>query len=265
MVIDFHTHVFPDKIVNKAIESLSESSGGLIPQYNGTVTGLIETMNKDGVDKSVVLNIATNSHQMNSVNNFAEFVNNNYSDRLFAFGSVYPDAPDVLDELDRIKAMGLKGIKFHPEYQKFYVDDEKMRSIYKKIGELGLITVFHAGFDLGFAPPFHCMPKNALKALEMFTSPVVFAHWGGYMCGTEVIEYLCGTEAYFDLSFGYGAIPKIVAEKIIEKHGITKLLFGSDGPWHAPSMEYRLIESLGLSIEEKNAIYYDNASKLLNT
>ena len=263
MIIDFHTHAFPNKIVDKAIKTLSANSGGLVPQYDGTVNGLLNRMDIDGVEKSVVLNIATNPQQMKSVNNFADKINKSYCGKIISFGSVHPDATDAIEELERIKSMGLKGIKFHPEYQNFYVDDEKMRPLYKKIGELNLITVFHAGYDLGFSAPFHCMPKNALKAMEMFSSPVVFAHWGGYMCAEEVFEYLCGTNAYFDLSFGYGCIPKVMAEKIIEKHGVNKLLFGSDGPWHSPGMECRLIESLKLTEKEKNAIYYDNASNLL--
>ena len=263
MIIDFHTHVFPDKIVHKALGVLSDNSGGLEPQYDGTVDGLIKRMETDGVDISVVMNIATNAHQMRSVNDFACSVNN-YKQKIISFGSVYPDAPDALEELERLKEMGLKGVKFHPEYQNFYVDDEKMRPIYKKIGELGLITLFHAGGDLGFAPPYHCMPENAANALKMFDSPVVFAHWGGYMAGEQVLKYLCGTDAYFDLSFGYGSVPKLTAKNIIEKHGTEKLLFGSDGPWHSPSMEYRLLNSLGLTEDEKSAIYSENALRLLD-
>lgn len=263
MIIDFHTHIFPDKIVHKALGVLSENSGGLEPQYDGTVDGLIKKMEEDGVDISVVMNIATNERQMKSVNDFACSVNN-YKQKIISFGSIYPSAPDALEELERIKGMGLKGVKFHPEYQNFYVDDEKMRPIYKRIGELGLITLFHSGGDLGFAPPYHCMPEHAMKTLTMFDSPVVFAHWGGYMASEGVLENLCGTEAYFDLSFGYGTVPRLTAKKIIEKHGTDKLLFGSDGPWHSPRMEYRMLNSLGLNEEEKNAIYYKNALKLLD-
>ena len=90
------------------------------------------------------------------------------------------------------------------------VDDEKMKPIYKKISSLGLITVFHSGDDYGYAPPYHCMPDNLLNALKWFDSPVVAAHWGGVSCGVEVIEKLCGSDLYFDLSFGYGAMPRAV-------------------------------------------------------
>lgn len=260
MIIDCHTHVFPDKIAERAIDSLSMVSGGLEPHYNGTIGGLLKRMDEDGVDKSIVLNIATNAHQMQHVNDFASSINH---DRIISFGSVYPDAPDVMDELERIKELGLKGVKFHPEYQSFFVDDEKMRPIYKKIGELGLVTVFHAGSDLGFKPPFHCTPDRAVKILPWFDAPVVFAHWGGWLYAEEVEKTLAGTEAYFDLSFGYGSIPRHYALKIVEKHGTEKLLLGSDGPWHTIPMELRLMDTLGLTNEEKEKIYHQNAEKLL--
>ena len=260
MVIDFHTHCFPDMLAKKAIPMLSRLSGGLIPQTDGTLGGLKKHMKESGVDKSCVMNIATNPHQMKSVNNFAKEIN---SDSIISFGSIHPDAPDWEEELERIADMGLKGIKLHPDYQGFMADDEKMKPIYKKISELGLITLFHAGFDYGFEPPYHCMPDSALKALAWFESPVILAHWGGIDCGFEVIEKLCGLPVYFDTSFGYGSMPPIAQKRIIDKHGTDKLLFGSDCPWHSPAWEIRNLSTLGLTPEELEKIYHLNAEKLL--
>lgn len=262
MLIDFHTHIFPDSIATKAMDKLSYASGGLVPQSAGTLSSLRNEMEKDGVDISVVLSIATNPKQQTNVNNFAKEINDEKS--IFAFGSVHPDAVDVFDELERIKDMGLRGVKFHPEYQEFYVDDEKMKPIYKKISSLGLITVFHAGYDYGYALPYHCMPDNLLRALAWFDSPVIAAHWGGVTCGTEVIKKLCGQDVWFDLSFGYGAMPKAIAQEIVDKHTPGRLLFASDMPWHRPSWEKKLIESLDISKEDKDKIYYKNALSLLN-
>jgi predicted TIM-barrel fold metal-dependent hydrolase len=261
MLIDFHTHAFPDIISKKAMDKLSYAGGGLEPQGDGTISSLKYEMEKDGVDISVVLSIATNPKQQMNVNNFAKEINDEKS--IFAFGSVHPDADDALDELERIKSMGLKGVKLHPEYQKFYADDEKMKPIYKKISSLGLITVFHSGYDYGYAPPYHCMPDNLLGALKWFDSPVIAAHWGGLNCGIEVIKKLCGKDVWFDLSFGYGIMPKSVAQKIIDKHSKDRLLFASDTPWHRPEWEMRLIETLDISDDDKEKIYYKNALKLL--
>lgn len=261
MLIDFHTHAFPEKIASRAVGKLALDSGGLVPQTNGTLTSLKEEMAKDGVDLSVVLSIATNPKQQTNVNNYA--IEMNKDPAIVAFGSVHPDAPDALEELERIKAAGLKGVKLHPEYQQFFVDEERMKPIYKKISELGLITVFHAGHDYGFAPPYHCMPENLLRALRWFDSPVVAAHWGGEGCGEEVIRRLCGENLWFDLSFGYGAMPKPIAQAIIDNHGPDRLLLGSDMPWHRPEWELRLINSLDISDTDKEKILFRNAQKLL--
>ena len=261
MLIDFHTHCFPDKIADKAIEKLSYVSGGLKYHTDGTVEGLRARMGEDGVFKSVVLNIATNANQQSNVNDFAVSINNEVD--IFAFGSIFPDAPDALAELERIKASGLKGVKLHPDYQGFFVDDEKMIPIYKKISQLGLVTVFHAGFDYGFPPPYGATPERLIKAIKHFDTPVIAAHWGGVNCAEGVIEHLCGADIYFDTSFGYSMMPKYYAEKILEKHGTDRMIFGTDTPWHTANMEMRLLNSLGLTADEMDKITHKNAQKLL--
>lgn len=262
MLIDFHTHAFPEKIAVRAIQKLAHDAGGLTPQTDGTLGSLKAQMDRDGVDISVVHSIATNPKQQTNVNNFAMEIDRDPA--FVAFGSVHPDAPDALSELERIKAAGLKGVKLHPEYQQFYADGEKMKPIYRKISELGLITIFHAGFDYGFPPPYHCMPEHLLNALKWFDSPVVAAHWGGLNCGKEVLEKLCGENLWFDLSYGYGSLPKPIAQAIVDTHTPDRLLFASDMPWHRPAWELQLINSLDLSDDDREKICFRNAQKLLS-
>lgn len=261
MVIDFHTHCFPDHLAEKAVSRLSQVGGGLMPYTDGTLSGLRQRMAGDGIDAAVVLNIATKPQQQQNVNNFAASINNEKD--IFAFGSVHPDAEDALEELERIKELGLKGVKFHPEYQQFAVDDLKMKPLYRKISELGLITVFHSGVDYGFPPPYGCMPEGLASVLDCFQTPVVAAHWGGLQYGEDVLRHLCGREVYIDTSFGYGRLSKYHAEQIIEKHGVDKLLFATDMPWHTASLELRLLGTLGLTDEQWEKISCGNAKKLL--
>lgn len=262
LLIDFHTHAFPDRVAPVAMARLSHQGGGLVPQTDGTLASLKAQMAKDGVDISVMLSIATNPKQQHNVNDFAISVNSDPA--IVAFGSVHPDAPDALEELERIHAAGLKGIKLHPEYQGFYADDPRMKPIYRKISELGLVALFHAGQDYGFPPPYHAMPNHLLGALKMLDTHVVAAHWGGVGVGEAVLKTLCGLDVYLDLSYGYSAMPKPVAQAIAEKHGTDRLLFASDMPWHRPSWEKRLIESLDLSESDREKIYHGNAQTLLN-
>lgn len=261
MLIDFHTHAFPERIAAMALGRLSYAAGGLVPQTGGTVETLKKRMQEDGVDRAVVLSIATNPSQQRKVNDFAIEVN--AGDALYAFGSVHPDAPDALEELERLRAAGIRGVKFHPEYQSFYPDDEKMKPIYRKLSQLGMITLFHAGQDIGFLPPYHAMPQQLLGALKWLDTPVVAAHWGGMGCYEQVLETLCGRDLYFDLSFGYGVIPKGLAQRILDKHTPDRLLFGSDLPWHRPLWEKRLLDTLELSDGDREKICCGNALRLL--
>ena len=261
MLIDFHSHAFPEKIANSAISKLAYASGGLIPQTDGTAASLKAEMDKDGVDIAVIQSIATNPTQQHNVNSFA--IELNRDRRFVAFGSIHPNATDALDELERLKEAGIKGIKFHPDYQGFFIDEERMKPIYKKISSLGMITLFHAGHDYGFAPPYHGMPDNLLRALSWFDSPVVAAHWGGVGCAEQVLDKLCGQDVWFDLSFGHGTMPRSFAQAILEKHTPDRLLFGSDMPWHRPAWELRLLDTLDLSETEKEKILHRNAEVLL--
>ena len=261
MLIDFHTHAFPERIAARAVGKLSHDAGGLVPQTDGTLASLKEQMRLDGVDISVVHSIATSPKQQANVNSFA--IEMDRDPAIVAFGSVHPDAPDALEELERIHAAGLKGVKFHPEYQCFYVDDEKMKPIYQKIASLGLITLFHAGFDIGFPPPYHCTPERLLGALKWLDTPVVAAHWGGLDCGPEVLDKLCGTDIWMDLSYGYGAVAKPMAQRIVDRHGPDRLLFASDMPWHRPAWELQLLRTLDISEADREKIYFRNAQGLL--
>lgn len=261
MLIDFHTHCFPDRIASKAMEKLSFLSGGLKNYTDGTLGGLKKSMKENDVDISVVLNIATNEMQQKNVNDFANEINNDKD--IVAFGSVFPLANDALEQLEYLKALGLKGVKLHPDYQGFFVDDERLKPVYKKISELGLITVFHAGLDYGFAPPYCATPERIERALCWFDSPVVAAHWGGINCNQGVVDRLCSKDIYFDTSFGYSMMPRYYALKIIEKHGTDKILFGTDTPWHTPEMELTLLNNLGLTDTEMEKIKSENAKRLL--
>ena len=262
LIIDFHTHCFPDKIAKNTIDKLSYVSGGLIPQTDGTKESLLSSMNKNMVDKSVVLSIATNANQQKNVNDFAISLNN---ERIIAFGSVFPFSHDWESELERLKESGVKGVKLHPDYQQFFVDDERIFPIYKKIEKLGFILVFHAGEDFGFPPPYKATPERLRKVLSIVETPVVCAHWGSLLMCEDVLKYLCDIEnCYFDTAFGYGTMPKARALSILEKKGTEKIVFGSDSPWNDPSWDIGMLKTMGLTKDEEDKIFYKNAEKLLN-
>lgn len=262
LIIDFHTHCFPDKLASKAMEILRLRSGITRPFHDGTVDGLLSLQKADGVDYSVVLNIATNPHQQKNVNDFA--ISLKEVDGIIPFGSVHPDSPDALDELSRLSENGIKGVKLHPDYQGYFVDDKKMIPIYEKIAELGLITLFHCGFDIGYPEPVHCTAEALASVLPVFgNAPVVAAHFGGIWSMPETRKYLAGKNVYLDTAYGYGMLTPRYAKEIIDIHGADKILFGSDAPWNAPSQDIELVKCFGLTEDEEKAVLGENARKLL--
>ena len=263
MVIDFHTHAFNEKISEKAISKLEE-----IINYKaftrGTISDNIKHFDEWGVDKAVSLSIATKPSQQKIINDWAA---TQASDRIIPFGSVHPDADDALEELERIKSLGLKGIKLHPDYQNFYIDDEKAFPIYKKCAELSLIVVFHSGVDVLSPDNIHATPDMCLRAFKAVPQmTMVLAHLGGNELWEEVYEKLAGVEGnlYFDTALVGNRCPDELMKKIIRKHGANRILLASDCPWHDIRAEIEAIKRLGLTDEEIQMIFHENAERLLN-
>ena len=263
MIIDFHTHAFSEKIVKKAMGNLSDISG-LKPYTDGTINGLLEHMDKTGVDISVVLPIATKPSQQNVINDWAAEIK---SDRIYPFGSVHPDAEDALDMLDKIKSAGLFGIKLHPDYQNFSVEDKKAYGIYEKCQQLKLPLLFHAGFD-PLSPDFiHGTPKAFAQIHRDFPDlTMILAHLGGMYRWEQVERYVAGTdgEVYFDIGFIAGEIGENILKRIINKHGADRILMASDCPWDSPKNEINMINNLDIPQTDKEKIFFKNAARLLN-
>jgi len=262
MIIDFHTHSFPQRILDIAMTGLAERFGNMIPTYDGSEDGLRAYAEEMGVDYCVVLNIATNARQQKNVNDFAAASNHG---RIVSFGSVHPFAEDALEELDRIKALGLKGIKLHPDYQDFWVDDERCWPLYRKLGELGLITVFHAGQDMGCYEPVRSTPDRLAKILPLFGgTPVVAAHMGGWFRWTEVEEHLVGKDIYLDTAYTYGNMPPELGRRMAQAHGADRILLGSDMPWSRTTDEMRFVKCFGFSDADYAKVCGENAARLLH-
>lgn len=262
MLIDFHTHAYHPKIANTAVKNLAFAAGNITPMTDGTVEGLRRhTLEECGADMAVILHIATNPAQMQKTNDFAAAVS---GDGIVCFGSVHPDAPDALEELSRIKELGLPGVKFHPDYQHFYVDEPRMFPIYERIAELGLMTTFHSGVDIEFFDPVHCTPERLSKALPYFQgATVIAAHMGGFEMYNDVEKYLVGKNVYFDTAVCGGILPRGQAKRIIEAHGADRVLFGSDMPWSSTKTQAKYIDCIEISDEDKEKIKYRNALRLL--
>lgn len=260
MVVDFHVHCFPDELAARAVLSLG-GAAGITPRTDGTVSGIRKKMREAGVDISVVLPIATKPSQTSRLNDWAVSVQ---SDDIIAFGSVHPDFGEWKSELERLKALGIRGIKLHPDYQHFYVDDPKMFPLFEYAFGLGMILIFHAGVDIGLKPPYHCTPARLARVLDSFPGgTVIAAHMGGYDCWDAVEAYLVGREVYFDTSYSLKGLGNERTKRIIARHGYEKILFATDSPWADQREELELIKGLGLEDRAEKAIVGENAARLL--
>ena len=262
MVIDFHTHAFPEKIAKRAIQSLvAGCNGEYTPCSDGTVSGLVNNMDKFGVDVSVVQPVVTKPSQTVTLNNWAKEI---VCDKLISFGGIHPGTDDYKRDIDFICELGLPGIKLHPEYQQFYVDDPYMLKIYDYALSKGLIILFHAGYDPAYPPPIHSSPKQfAEVSKQMRGGIMVAAHLGGQRQWNEVEEYLVGTDMYMDTSMGMNYYPHDQFVRIVKNHGADKILFGSDSPWSRAGEEIEALNSLSLTQEEKDLILHKNAKRIL--
>lgn len=266
MLIDFHTHIFPDRIAAGAIRSLSNSIvkfQNYRPRHyaRGTYDSLILSMNRSNVDVSVVLPIATKPSQTGSINEFAKTLIN---ERVISFGSVHPDQDDWEAVLEGLAEDGFKGIKLHPEYQSFYIDSKRSIDILKKAESLGLFVTVHAGWDDGMPEPNHCQPERLKNVLDYVSGKyIIAAHLGAYKNWDNVEKHLVGTQINFDTAFISPYISPEQCRRIIKGHGADKILFGSDSPWQNPMTEYNFISNLGLSEKETEMIFYKNALKIL--
>ncbi|WP_303836865.1 amidohydrolase family protein [Ruminococcus flavefaciens] len=259
---DFHTHAFTDELAKRAVSGLALTSG-IEPATDGTVSGLRRKLEENGIDRGMMLPVATKPSQQEAINNWAASV---MRDGLYCCGTVHPDAENTVAEVERIKALGLYGVKFHSEYQNFRPDEERMFPIYEKIAELGLIAVFHGGWDPYSKDEIKATPQSFAAVAGTFPKlKIVSAHLGGLNLWDDIEKYTAGR--FHNLWFDVSVISRFISDeqllRIIKKQGAERVLFGSDCPWDEPANEIDMINRLSLTDEEKELIFFRSAEKLL--
>lgn len=269
MIIDFHTHVFPEKIAAPTIAALSERAS-IPPHSDGTVEGLLRDMRRGGVDIAVNLPVVTRYAQFDSVNAFARSINDReyepHSPKIISFAGIHPDEPEPERRMEEIRELGFLGIKIHPDYQGHFIDDEAYIRILSLAKKYGLITVTHAGLDAAYVgEEIKCTPKRVLRLLDALGGydRLVLAHMGGRELFDEVYSLLAGEDIYFDTAYVLSEIDRDMLEKIIERHTPSRILFASDSPWQNTTEVARRLRAFALGKDAEDKIFYQNAKKLL--
>ena len=267
MIIDFHTHIFPDKIASEAINALSKS-GGIEPHASGMLSGLLSSMEKNGIDISVNLPVVTKPSQFDSITRFSREINENTDTgrKIISFAGIHPDTPGYESALYEIKALGFKGIKIHPDYQGVFIDDMRYIKILALAKELDLITVTHAGVDAAFiGQEIKCTPIRVLRLLDALGGydKLVLAHLGANELYDDVYNSLAGQSVYFDTAYVLPFLTRAMVEKMILRHGEGKILFATDSPWQDQGNMVSLLKSYELGSDVEDKILYKNAKGLL--
>ena len=283
MIIDSHTHTFPEKIAAKTIAKLS-GAAHLTPFTEATVPALLVSMQEAGIDISLNMPVATSEHQVPKLNDAAAVINEaglaaKDGPRVLSFGCMHPDYGDWYAELGRVKELGLRGIKIHPPYQGVDLDDIRYVRICERAAQLGLVVLTHTGLDVGLPGADRATPAMGRRLVrEVGDFPLILAHMGGWRYWEEVPEQLADTCVYLDTAFSEGRLSPIddyrTGEElqmltqeafvgIVRAFGADRILFGTDSPWADQKSSVEHMAAMPLTDAEKEAIFCGTAKKVL--
>ncbi len=268
MIIDFHTHIFPEKIAKATITKLEESANNHA-YTDGTEEGVRKALDRANADLAIALPVLTKPTQFDGVVRFALQVNerfNNYDRKILSFAGIHPACEDIRGKMKFLKEKGFKGVKIHPDYQQTFIDDDGYIEILKCAKDYDLIVVTHSGVDDGYVGyPVMCPPELARKVIDKVGhEKFVLGHYGAHMQWEEVLSVLAGKNVYFDTAYTFHEIEENLFKAILDTHGEDKVLFATDCPWRDVVDDFRILNSYNLSKETMDKILYKNALKLLN-
>lgn len=257
-IIDIHTHVYPDDIAQKATASVREFYHIDNETMNGTVNLLLERSKTAGISKSVILPVAIRPDRVRGINEFiVQQINQHES--LIGFGTVHAKMENLTDEVDWIMATELKGIKLHPDSQRFPIDDLRLFPMYEAI-EGKLPVLLHMGdhrYD-------YSHPIKLRRILDLFPRlEVIAAHFGGNTMYETACDLLRDTNCVFDVSSSLMFLPEGEAERYINIYGAERMAFGSDYPMWDPVTELDRLLRLKLTPQQQEQIAWKTAHRIL--
>ena len=259
-VIDCHCHVYPDKIADKAVESI----GGFydLPMfYDGKASTLIEYGSEVGIKHYIIFSVATTPAQVQSINRFIAETVATSGGLMTGLGTLHPDSDNIEADIEQILSLGLKGVKMHPDFQKFRINDEKCHKIYSLCH--GKLPVYlHTG-DSRYE---FSNPDNMLPILEKYPDLIVVgAHFGGWSCWREAAEKLSGYKNFYvDCSSSFDWLTADEARELVRAYGADRVLFGTDFPMWSHKKELEAFYAMRLNSDEEKKILFENAIRLFS-
>lgn len=258
--IDFHTHAFPDALARRAVSSLEES-GGITAYSDGSIKGLLNSMDRAGIEQALLCSIATRPAQFDDILNWSAAIR---SERIIPLPSVHPRDEQLLTHTRLVHAQGFAGIKMHSFYQDFYLDDPALFPLYEELCTLDMLLVIHAGFDIAFPRERKADPARIAAVTQRWPElKLIATHLGGWEDWDEVERLLIGRPVYLELSFGADFLPAERFKRMLLAHPPEYLLFGSDSPWADQKKSLAALHTLQLPQDLLERILSGNACRLL--
>ena len=264
MYIDIHTHAFHPKIAHKAVDHLNEFYS-VNCAGDGTIAHLLERERKAEMEKCVVLCAATAPAQVIPANNYAITLQKEHADRVIAFGTVHPGYEDWESELKRIKAAGIRGIKLHPDFQSFWLDDPRLLPIFEA-AQKDFVFEIHIGDRTTPAQNPSCPYKLAAILRQFPRMRVIAAHFGGYRMWAHALDALAGNRfenLWFDTSSTTPFATPLLAQKLLGAFPRERILFGTDWPLYDPVEERQRLQRLASLKDAEMETIMSNATSLL--
>jgi len=278
MIIDFHTHVFSPRIKKNRSQYIDYDPCFAMLYSNkeaklATADELIESMDKAGIDVSVIVNVGWTTHELCvETNDYILESVARYPRRLIGFGAVQPQSPEAaIAEIERCVKGGIRGIgEMRSDMQLFDLGDkETMQPIAEALEKYRLVLLTHASEPVGHDYPGKGIitPDQLYSFITNFPdSTIVCAHWGGglpfYALMPEVKQAI--KNVFFDTAASPFLYSPEVYNQVIQLVGADRILFGSDYPLLTQTRLLQEISSANLSGEAKDLILADNARRLLN-
>lgn len=257
-IIDIHTHVYPDEIALKATESVREFYHIGNESMDGTVNMLLERGEAAGISKYVILPVAIRPDRVQGINDFI-LRQTELHDCFIGFGTVHAKMEGLTDEVDRILSSGLKGIKMHPDSQRFSIDDLRLFPMYEAIQ--GKIPVL---LHMGDHRYDYSHPIKLRRVLDLFPKlQAIAAHFGGYSMYDTAYELLKDKNCIMDISSSMMFMEDGMAEHYINAYGAERMAFGSDYPMWDPVTEVDAFLKLKLTDDQKEQIAHKTAERVL--
>jgi predicted TIM-barrel fold metal-dependent hydrolase len=259
-VIDFHTHAFPDHVAGKAIPFL-EQEADVKAFTDGTISALLASMDGAGIETSVICSIATKPSQFTPI---MEWSKNIACSRFVPFASIHPDDEDMAARVYEVKRAGLKGVKMHPYYQEYTLNESRLSGFYQAMAETGLVLISHTGFDIAYPRDRIADPVRILDIVKRFPDLIfVASHLGAWEDWDMVEEHLLGSNVYMEISYTSGILPDEKIVSLLTRHNPDRLLFGTDCPWDDQQRALEHFLSLKLPDSLKEKMLCINGSRLL--